>query len=96
MNGIFRSFFISVLLSGAAFAQSQSDQSLGDLARANKANKQAQEATSGAPKVITNQDLPAGSTEVPQSPEADPMTTVSGVKKSDRYADQQLSNRLHN
>jgi chromosome segregation ATPase len=96
MNGISRSFFIAVLLSGAAFTQSQSDQSLGDLARANRANKQAQETSASAPKVITNQDLPAGSTQVPQSAEADPMTTVSGVKKSDRYADQQLSNRLHN
>jgi hypothetical protein len=89
-----KAFLIALLLSGAAFAQSQPSESLGDLARANRANQQAQQASGAPPKVITNQDLPAGSTDVPQSVESNAMTTVSGVQKSDRYADQRLSNHL--
>jgi hypothetical protein len=78
-------------LSGAALGQSQSGESLGDVARANRANQQT---TGAAPKVITNQDLPAGSTEVPQTVDANAMTTVSGVQKTNRAGDQRLSNRL--
>jgi hypothetical protein len=89
-----KTFVIALLLSGAALAQSQPGDSLGDLARANRANQQAQQASGAVPKVITNQDLPAGSTEVPQSVESNPMTAVSGVQRSDRYADQRLSNHL--
>jgi hypothetical protein len=97
-RGWSKTFFIILCVSGAfvgaAFAQS--DQPLGDVARVNRANKQTQDASGAPPKVITNQDLPAGSTDVPQTVESDPMTTVSGVKKSDNHADQQLSNRLRN
>ena len=89
-----KTFIIALLLSGAAFAQSQPADSLGDIARTNRASKQAQDASGTTPKVITNQDLPAGSKEVPQPDTSDTMSQVSGVVKSDRYADQRLSNRL--
>jgi hypothetical protein len=86
------SSILALLLSGAVFAQSQSGGSLGDVARANRAKQQAQEAAGTLPKVITNQDLPASPPSVPES--SDPMTEVSGVNRPDRYAGQQLSNRL--
>jgi hypothetical protein len=88
---------IAVLFVGgtvAAFAQSQTGDSLADVARANKANQQAQQAAGATPKVITNQDLPAGSKQVPQPNTSDTMTAVSGVQKSNPYADQRLSNRM--
>jgi hypothetical protein len=85
---------MTVELSGVALAQSQTVDSLGEVARANRANKQAQEASGTAPKVITNKDLPPGSTSVPQSSTLDTMTTVSGVQKADRFGDPQLSNRF--
>ena len=88
-----RSFIIAILLSGAAFAQTQSQQSLGDVARSYRAKEQAQEASGALPKVITNQDVPA-STPVPESDPSDPMTMVSGVKRQGSRADQGLSNRL--
>ncbi|HUA16541.1 MAG TPA: hypothetical protein VMG31_14695 [Verrucomicrobiae bacterium] len=88
------SFVVAALLSGVALAQSQSGESLGDVARANRAQLQAQEATGAKPKVITNQDLPQGSTAAPESNDPDPMTEVSGVKKQDGYAAQRLSDRL--
>jgi len=88
-----KGFIIALLLSGAAFAQSQAGESLGDVARANRANRQAQEADGTPPKVITNQDLPAPPP-APESNDSNPMTTVSGVKRSDPYGDQRLSNRL--
>jgi len=73
-------------------------QSLGDVARANLAKQQAQEANGKIPKVITNQDLPAGSTGIPESSESQPMTMVSGVERpnpyANRYSDQGHSNRL--
>lgn len=82
----------ALLLGGAAFAQSSG--SLGDVARANRAKQEAQQASGTAPKVITNQDLPANSTGIPDPSPSDPMTQVSGVNRPDRYADQRLSNRL--
>jgi hypothetical protein len=85
---------VALLLSGAAFAQSQSGDSLGDIARANRAQQQAQEAAGTLPKVITNTDLPADPPAIPESNPSDPMTEVSGVNRPDRYADRQLSNRL--
>jgi hypothetical protein len=88
------SSIVSLVLSGAAFAQSQSGDSLGDIARANRAQQQAQEASGTAPKVITNRDLPSSSAGIPEPSPSDPMTEVSGVNRPDRYADQQLSNRL--
>ncbi len=93
-QGLFRSLVAALLLSGAASGQSQSDQSLGDVARANHAKQQAQAASGTLPKVITNQDLPADPLGVPESSPSDPMTEVSGVDRPDRYADQQLTNRL--
>jgi hypothetical protein len=89
-----KSFAIALLASGVAFAQSQSGESLGDLARENRAKQQAQEASGVTPKVITNRDLPAGSTGVPDSNPSEPMTEVSGVTRQDRYADQRLNNRF--
>lgn len=89
-----KSFLITLLLSQAVFAQSQSGESLGDVARRNRAEQQAQEAAGTMPKVITNQDLPAAPPGAPESSPSDPMTMVSGVKRSDRYADQGLSNQL--
>ncbi len=93
-----RSFIVAVLLSGAAFAQTQSQQaqsqeSLGDVARAYRAKEQAQEASGAKPKLITNQDVPAP-TPIPESDPSDPMTMVSGVKRSASHNDQGLSNRL--
>jgi hypothetical protein len=89
-----RSLIVALFLTGAAVAQSQSGESLGDVARANRANQQAQQTSGATPKVITNQDLPAGSTEVPQTVDANAMTTVSGVAKTNRAGDQRLSNHL--
>jgi hypothetical protein len=84
-----RIFLVGLLLSAAATGQSQSPDSLGDIARANHAKQQAEQATGVAPKMITNQDLPSAPPPVPESLE--PMTTVSGVKKSvDRYSEQRL------
>jgi hypothetical protein len=89
-----KTFVIALLLSGAAFAQSQSGESLGDLARDNRAKQQAQEASGNTPKVITNRDLPTASTGVPDANPSEPMTEVSGVTRQDRYADQRLNNRF--
>lgn len=90
--------FITALLLGGlggfALAQSQSQPPLGDVARANRSQQQAQETSGTTPKLITNQDLPAGSTAPPQSSSSDSMTMVSGVKKANPYADQQADNRL--
>jgi hypothetical protein len=97
MNRVLSTSLITALIVGGAvgvFAQSQSGDSLGDVARANRASQQAQQASGAAPKVITNQDLPAGSKQVPQSSTPDTMTTVSGVQKSNPFADQRTSNRL--
>jgi hypothetical protein len=77
-----RVFFIGLLLNAAAVAQSQSQagDSLADIARANRAKQQEQEAAGAKPKIITNQDLPSAPSGIPESVE--PMTTVSGVKRS--------------
>jgi len=91
-------FVVGLFLSAAAFGQSQSQtqsgQSLGDVARAVHAQQQAEQASGVKPKVITNQDLPSAPEPIPESSE--PMTTVSGVKRSsmDRYSDQRLNQRL--
>ena len=78
--------------------QSQSGQSLGDVARAYQAKQQTQQVDGKTAKVITNQDLPTGSSGVPEPSGSDTMTQVSGVIKpdtfSDRSSDQRLSNRL--
>jgi hypothetical protein len=88
-----RVFFVGLLLNAAAIGQSQSGASLGDVARANHAKQQAQEAAGAAPKVITNQDLPSAPSAIPESSE--PMTTVSGVKRSvDNYSEQRVNQRL--
>jgi hypothetical protein len=89
-----RNLIVALSLSGAVFAQSQSGDSLGDAARANRAQQQVQEASGSMPKVITNQDLPPGSTPAPQPSTSDTMTMVSGVNWPNRYPDRQLSNRL--
>lgn len=89
-----KGWIVALMLTGAVFAQSQSGDSLGDVARANRAKQQVQEGTGGSSKVITNQDLPVDSA---ASPEKDPATTkpsVPGVKKTDRAAEQRQSNRL--
>jgi len=96
VGALSRSVVAGLFLSGIVFAQSQSGEPLGDVARANRAKQQDQDTTGSTPKVITNQDLhaePQGDAEPNLS---DTMTQVSGVKKSDRYADQRLSNRLQN
>lgn len=89
-----RSFIIVLLLSGAVFAQSQPGPSLGDIARANRAKQQAQEAAGTMPKVITNRDLPANPPGVPESSESEPMTTVSGVERADLYSEPHMGNRM--
>jgi hypothetical protein len=88
------SSIIALLVSGGAFAQSQTGQSLGDVARENRAKQEAQESSGSAPKVITNRDLPSSSTGIPDASPTDPMTEVSGVSHPNRYAEQQVSNRL--
>jgi len=98
-RGTSRSFIFIICLtgpclSGAALAQSQPGESLADVARANRANQQAQEAAGTTPRVITNRDLPADSQGIPEANASDPMTTVSGVSRTNRYGDQQLGNRL--
>jgi hypothetical protein len=97
-------FAVGLMLSAAVFGQSQSVQSqssqpqsgdsVADVARANRAKVQAQEASGATPKMITNQELPAGSVPAAESGPLDDMTTVSGVKKSDRSGDQRLNQRL--
>ncbi|MGA7301905.1 MAG: hypothetical protein WBX10_16445, partial [Candidatus Sulfotelmatobacter sp.] len=52
-------FFVGLLLDVAAIGQSQAGNSLADLARANRAKQQAEQATGSTPKVITNQDIPS-------------------------------------
>jgi len=90
-----RVFFIGLLLNAAAVAQSQSQagDSLADISRANRAKQQGQEAAGAKPKIITNQDLPSAPSGIPESVE--PMTTVSGVKRSvDIYSEQRANQRL--
>ncbi len=88
-----RVIFVGLLLSAAAMGQSQTGDSLGDVARANHAKQQAQQAAGSTPKIITNQDLPSDPSGVPESLE--PMTTVSGVKRSmDSYSEQRANQRL--
>lgn len=92
-RGAWQVVIVGLLLNAAAIAQSQSGDSLADVARANHARLQAQEATGTTPKVITNQDLPSDPPGVPES--SDSMTMVSGVKKSlDRYSEQRANQRL--
>ena len=79
-------FFVGLLLTAPAIAQSQAGVSLADVARANRAKEQADVAAGTMPKTITNQDIPSAASNLPESSE--PMTTVSGVKKSvDNYSE---------
>jgi hypothetical protein len=88
-----RVLFVGLLLNAAAIGQSQTGASLADIARANRAKQQAEEAAGATPKVITNQDLPSAPSNLPESTE--PMTTVSGVERSvDSYSDQRANQRL--
>jgi len=92
MHRMFSSMFVvAVLLTGSAFAQS--DQSLGDLARANREKLQAQQASGTAPHVITNQDLPADSRGIPEPDPSQPMSEVSGVQRS--FDDGSSGQRFH-
>ncbi len=86
--------FIALMLSGAMFAQSQSGDALGDIARANRSKQEAQQSPGSSPKVITNQDLPVDPSDASDESPSQPKTRAAGVKKSDRNADQRLSNRL--
>ena len=88
-----RIFFVGLFMNAAAIGQPQSGDALGDVARANHAIQQMREAAGTTPKVITNQDLPSEPPGVPESSE--PMTTVSGVKRSvDSYPDQRRNQRM--
>ena len=54
-------FFVVLLLNAATLiGQSQTADSLGEVARANHAKQQALEAAGTTPKIITNQDLSLG------------------------------------
>lgn len=80
---------MAVLLNAVAFGQSQPDQqSLADVARANRAKQQTQEPSGAMPKVVVNQDGSPGSD---ATPAPDPMTKVSGVKKPNHAADPSLA-----
>jgi hypothetical protein len=94
MHPALRNFIIALALSGGVFAQSQSVESLGEVARANRAKQQAQEAAGTMPKVFTNQDLPSDPPGIPEASASEPMTMVSGLTRSDRHADESLGNRL--
>lgn len=65
-RAVSQGLIIALMLSGAAFAQSQSEDSLGDIARANRARQQAQQADGVTPKVVTNQDLPGDTSAAPE------------------------------
>jgi hypothetical protein len=83
MRRMFWRIFVAALLSAAAFGQS--GQSLGDIARANRANQQAEEASGVTPKVFTNKDLPQNQpTGIPEADPSEPMTTVSGAQRTFR------------
>jgi hypothetical protein len=88
-----RNLIVALSLSSAVFAQSQPADSLGNAARANRAQQQSQEASGTMPKVITNQDLPPGSTPAPQSTPSDTMTMVSGVTRPNHYPDRRLDDQ---
>jgi hypothetical protein len=86
-------FFVALLLNAAATGQSQAGNSLADVARANRAKQQAEDAVGSTPKVITNQDIPSAPSDIPES--SVPMTTVSGVTQfADSYSDQHANQRL--
>jgi hypothetical protein len=85
--------FVGLFLNPGAMGQSQSGASLADIARANRAKQQAEEAAGATPKVITNQDLPSAPSNIPEFSE--PMTTVSGVNKfANSYSEQRGNQRL--
>lgn len=86
--------FVALMLSGVMFAQSQSGDALGDIARANRSKQDAQQTAGTSPKVITNQDLPVDPSEGSDESPSQPKTKLTNVKKPDRNADQRLSNRL--
>jgi hypothetical protein len=73
---------VTLSLSLAAEAQ----QSLGDIARTNREQQQAQEASGAVPKVYTNRDLPAAPP-APVASDAEPMTGVSGNSRAFEYGD---------
>jgi hypothetical protein len=75
-----KSLAIALLLNAPGFGQS--GQPLGDVARANREKRAAQEAAGTMPKVITNKDLPADPPEVEEASASEPMTVVSGVNRS--------------
>jgi hypothetical protein len=87
-----KALIVAFVLSGAVFAQSQSGDSLGDVARANRAKEQSQQAAA-FPKVITNQDLTSDASDAPEKDSSAPKTKTSGLKKADHSADQRPSNR---
>jgi hypothetical protein len=88
-----RVFIVGLLLNAAAAGQSQTGDSLGDIARANQAKQQARQATGTTPRIITNQDLPSAPSSIPESSE--PMTTVSGVNRpTDPFSAQRANQRL--
>ncbi|MFZ0805333.1 MAG: hypothetical protein WAN03_04090 [Candidatus Sulfotelmatobacter sp.] len=89
-----RILMVGLCMGTAAFGQSQSGDSLGEVARTVHAQQQSDQASGVKPKVITNQDLPTDPPPVPESSE--PMTTVSGVKRSaaDQHADQRANQRM--
>lgn len=86
--------FLALVLGATMFAQSQSGDALGDVARANRSKQDAQQSTGTSPKVITNQDLPVDPSEGSDESQSQPKAKASGAKKLDRNADQRLSNRL--
>lgn len=88
-----RMLVIAILLNVSAFAQS--GQSLGDIARANREKEQEREAAGTKPKLITNADLPAGSTGISEPDPSEPMTMVSGVSRHyDGRSEQRLNQRF--
>ena len=75
-----KSAAIALLLSAASFGQTE--QSLGDIARANREKQSTTQASGVTPRVITNKDLPADPPPVEEASASEPMTMVSGVARS--------------
>jgi hypothetical protein len=85
----FKMLAIALLMNAAAYAQS-----LGDVARENRAKK-VQDASSAAPKVITNTDLPKDPDANQEPPAAQPTpdavesTTAADLRSGDQHAARQ-------
>ncbi len=75
---------IALLISSAAYGQS-----LGEIARENRAKQQAATDPAEQPKVITNANLPKDPNPNPAPPEPAPQASVASIRAADRRTAQQ-------